>query len=52
MADIVSWVSSLVGVVPEDASSPDMVVWVVSAFFLFFLLCELFAFLHNIFRNI
>lgn len=52
MSDIVSWLTSLVGVVPEDVESPDMVVWVISAFVLIFLLCELFAFLHNLFRSI
>lgn len=52
MDNISSWLVSLVGEVPEDVGSSDMVLWVVGCFVLIFLLCELFAFLHNLFRNI
>lgn len=47
---IVQYLTDLVGQIPSDVTSGDFVVFVIGCFVLLFLLGELFAFLHNIFR--
>lgn len=49
---IVDYITQLVGTLPEDTSSPDFVLFILGCFVLLFLLGELFAFLHNIFRSL
>lgn len=48
---IIDYLVQLVGELPEEVNSPDMLLWVLGCFVLIFLLCEVFAFLHNIFRS-
>lgn len=51
MTTIVDFLTQLVGELPSDPSSPDMVLWVLGVMVLIFLVCELFALLHTIFKS-